>query len=254
MTVMTEFTGIRLSYTDADSWAGIPVGRGILAGISLRRAGDMGLSAPGADVRRRELARSVGWTGGDEYALRQVHSRTVVPVDARSPRECREIQADGLSCGKAGLLLTVTVADCIPIFIADRRGGAYAIVHSGWKGTGILMDALGLMRREYGSRPEDLSVTIGPGIGACCYSVPKERWDAFRREFGPASASVAEGSFRLDLRRANVDLLRKAGVSDLAVVEDCTACSPGLGSFRRQGPESFTRMLAFIGKAEGGAL
>jgi YfiH family protein len=251
---MTEFTGICLSYTDADSWAGIPVGRGLLAGISLQRAGDMGLSSPGAALRRRELVRSIGWTGGDEYALRQVHSRIVVPIDARSPQECREIQADGLSCGKAGLLLTVTVADCLPIFIADRRRGAYAIVHSGWKGTGILLDAVGLMRQEYGSRPEDLSVTIGPGIGACCYSVPMDRWDAFRQEFGPASVAGGEGAFRLDLRRANVDLLRKAGISDLAVVEDCTACSPDLGSYRRQGPGSFTRMLAFIGKAEGGAL
>ena len=251
---MMEFAGIRLSYSDADSWTGIPVGPGLLAGISLERAGDMGLSAPGAASRRRELIRSIGWTGGDEYALRQVHSRTVVPVDARSPQECLEIQADGLSCGKAGMLLSVTVADCLPVFIADRKRGAYAIVHSGWKGTGILLDAVRLMRLEYDSRPEDLAVIIGPGIGACCYTVAKERWETFRGEFGAASAAGGEGAFRLDLRRANVDLLQKTGILDIVVVEDCTACSPGLGSYRRQGPESFTRMLAFIGKAEGGAL
>jgi YfiH family protein len=249
---MGGHAGIHLSYSQVDSWTRIGVGRGLIAGISLARAGDMGLSAPGAAQRRRELVRTVGWTGETEYALRQVHSRIVVPVDDKDPAECLAMEADGLACGKAGRLLTVTVADCLPVFIVDAGNGAYAIVHSGWKGTGIPAEAVGLMRSEYGSKAADISVTIGPGIGACCYSVPKERWEAFRAEFGSDAAVGGEGSYRLDLRRANVDLLRKAGISDITVVEDCTACSPGLGSFRRQGPDSFTRMLAFIGRVREG--
>jgi hypothetical protein len=46
------------------------------------------------------------------------------------------------------------VADCLPIFVYDRRGGAFALLHSGWKGT---------------------------GIGACCYAVDAARAEGFRR-------------------------------------------------------------------------
>ena len=58
---------------------------------------------------------------------------------------------------------------------------------------------------------------------------------------------------RLDLRQANLALLETAGIGAVSVVEECTACSARLGSFRRQaaghpgGAGSFTRMLAFIG-------
>jgi YfiH family protein len=179
----------------------------------------------------------------------------VLTVDGIGSEECAAKKADGMVCATAGKILTVTVADCLPVFMADRMSGAFALVHSGWKGTGIVSAAVRLMRTEYGSKAEDLAATIGPGIGACCYRVPRERWEAFRNEFGPAAvAGGQDEDCRLDLRRANVDLLRGEGIRDIAVVTDCTACSPGLGSFRRQGPQGFTRMLAFIGRAEGGVL
>ena len=51
----------------------------------------------------------------------------------------------------------------------------------------------------------------------------------------------------LDLREANIELLRRAGIDAVRVVTDCTACTPWLGSHRREGPSAFTRMLALLG-------
>jgi YfiH family protein len=140
------------------------------------------------------------------------------------------------------------VADCLPIFFEDRESGAFGIVHSGWKGTGIVRTAIKTMNESFGTQASAVSVTVGPGIGPCCYDVPLERYDAFRSEFGAAAVRRdEEGKCFLDLRSANLALLCDAGITDVTVIEDCTACSPVLGSFRRQGPRAFTRMLAFIG-------
>ena len=39
------------------------------------------------------------------------------------------------------------------------------------------------MRLEFGSRPEDLIASIGPGIGQCCYAVGEEVQQQFESQF-----------------------------------------------------------------------
>lgn len=221
------------------------------AGISLLLAGNMGRAQRASDPSHGRLLAAIGVEPDRARSVAQVHSRRVVLVDSQSPASMAAVQADGMATLRPDLLLTVTVADCLPIFLADRVSGAFAIVHSGWKGTGIAVDAIRLMGERFGTRAGDLAVAIGPGIGPCCYTVPRERHEEFRERFGRAAvagASAARGDYRLDLRRANVALLEAEGVRDISVVEECTCCSPRLGSFRREGSGEFTRMLAFIGR------
>jgi YfiH family protein len=233
----------------------IPLGSsGPRAGISLARAGDMGLSRrgdpthPGDPASRIALLAAFGVEPQRVRCVRQVHSLRVVRIDGSESPDGPLVEADGMVTDRPDLLLTVTVADCLPIFLADRRGGAFALVHSGWKGTGIVAEAVRMMVSTYGTRPADLAVTIGPGIGPCCYTVPVERYGQFRGRFGPRAVQRGpDGSLRLDLRAANVSLLEREGVEDVTIVSDCTSCNPLLGSFRREGAAAFTRMLAFIG-------
>jgi hypothetical protein len=181
------------------------------------------------------------------FGLTQVHSQRVLVLDGQAPGDLAGEEADGLVTARADAVLAVTVADCLPIFLVDPVTGAFGLVHSGWKGTGIVVQALQAMTAAFGTDPRTVSVTIGPGIGPCCYLVPEERALLFSQRFG-TSAVVrdADGAPRLDLRAANVVLLQKAGVPEIAVVEDCTCCTPYLSSFRRQGAASFTLMLAFM--------
>lgn len=249
------------------SWCEVPFPAGaapgtvLRAGISLAAAGDMGLAVRGSDPSFGRFLATLGVDAARVRSVRQVHSRTVIearPVPAlgglapgAGTRTATE--ADGIVTRDPGLLLTVTVADCLPIFLVDRASGAFAIVHSGWKGTGIAEEALRLMAGLFGTRPANVSAAIGPGIGPCCYAVPPERLEEFRARFGDRCVVDAT---RLDLRQANLALLERAGIGAVSVVEECTACSARLGSFRRQaagnpggagGGGSFTRMLAFIG-------
>lgn len=222
----------------------------VRAGISLAGAGDMGLDVRGSNPSFRRLLAALGVDAHRVRSVRQVHSRTVVEAGPGPAAGDPAPGADGIVASDPGLLLTITVADCLPIFLVDRASGAFGIVHSGWKGTGIVEEALRRMAGLFGTRPADVAAAIGPGIGPCCYTVPAERLEEFRSRFG--ARCVVDGA-RLDLRQANLGLLERGGVGAVSVVEECTACSARLGSFRRQAvgrPEAaghFTRMLAFIG-------
>jgi hypothetical protein len=221
---------------------------GLQAGISLRAAGDLRLGSPA----RQAFFRALGVPPERLYSCRQVHSLRVLTLRGRPPGEVAGMQADGLAAAFADLLLSVTVADCLPIFVYDRRGGAFALVHSGWQGTGIVTEAVRVLGEEYHVEPGSLVAVLGPGIGACCYAVDAGRAQLFRRRFGAQSVrAAADGRFFLDLRAANAALLEAAGVREEHVhaAAECTACTGELFSFRRDGP-AFGRMAAFIGAIE----
>ncbi len=249
--------------------AALPCGTGLRAGISLAAAGDMALSRQDLLPHRSRFIEGLGVPRERVFAVRQVHSRRVIVVESQDPSLLVRAEADGMVTRRRDILLSVTVADCLPILLRDRATGAFGLVHSGWKGTGIVVDALHVMESTWGTRPADVEVTIGPGIGACCYAVPAERVARFAQEFGassvvrpggaarPGDAARPDGAAqpagdaqpRLDLRAANVALLQAAGVDDITVVSDCTGCTSALGSFRRQGPQKYTLMLAYVGAA-----
>jgi len=227
----------------------IPVAPSLVAGISLARAGDMALSRGLQAPDRRALLDSLGASAARVFAVHQVHSTEVLVVDHQDPESLALVEADGLVTHRSDVLLTVTIADCLPIFLSDQVTGALGLVHSGWKGTGIVGEALRAMAKAFGTRAQDVGVVIGPGIGACCYTVPQERYERFRVAFGDQAVTRGPGGdYRLDLKAANVRLLEEAGVAKTLVISDCTCCSPALGSFRREG-RGFRRMLAYIGGA-----
>lgn len=81
--------------------------------------------------------------------------------------------ADAMVTATSGLFLMVLAADCPPVFFYDPVSRAIGIAHSGWKGTAgrIAGKVVEAMVREFGSRPQDIQIAIGPGVGPCCYNV-----------------------------------------------------------------------------------
>jgi YfiH family protein len=231
----------------------IPVSTGMQAGITLAAAGDMRLSRAGTSPGRAHFLARAGIPADRLYSVRQVHSHRVQVIDGQPVAEVAAQEADGLLTLRPDAVLSVTVADCLPIFLVDKGSGAFGVVHSGWRGTGIVAEALSLLQSRFGARPRDVTAVLGPGIGPCCYTVPRGRADLFRSRYGPGTVREDGDAPRLDLRAANLVLLQKAGVQDISVVTACTSCTLSLGSFRRQGPSGFTLMLAWIGRAPGEA-
>jgi YfiH family protein len=97
----------------------------------------------------------------------------------------RPWRADGLITDEPRLLLGIQTADCIPVLVADKKRRVVGAFHAGWRGTvkRIVELAVGRMRLEFGSRPEDLIAAIGPGVGACCYAVGEEVLSEFESQF-----------------------------------------------------------------------
>jgi hypothetical protein len=173
----------------------------------------------------------------DATTLKQVHSADCVVASGRTG--CLG-QGDGLVESTPGRQVAVKTADCIPLLMADVEHRVVAAVHAGWRGTAqhIAEAAIALMARQFGTRPEDLHVAIGPGIGPCCYEVGPE-----------VAAELGAGNERthVDLAGINAAQLRRAGVAQVYTAGLCTRClADEFYSFRREG-EKAGRMYSAIG-------
>lgn len=227
--------------------------------LSERSAGDMAYRRGQPNAARDRFFGAIGAPPGAVLAVELKHTRSVILYDGSRPfpelaeEAAARGGADGIISARGDVAVSVTVADCMPIFLYDRGSGAFGVLHSGWKGTGILRVALDLMTSRLGTRPADLSVILGPAIGACCYTVDEARARAFAAEFGDRAVSMQAkeqgGAHRyaLDLAEANRMLAAQLGIGALRDETDCTFCSPELGSFRREGAAAFTRMVAVCG-------
>lgn len=193
------------------------------------------------------------------YALEQGENGEPIlqDKDGSHPDAMDFWRGDGAITLSNKLVPVVTVADCLPIYLYDVKTGCRGVLHSGWKGTGIVVQALKLAERTYGARSSDFSVVIGPHIHSCCYQVEDQRVSYFTSQFG-SSCIIPPNN--LSLAQANVNLLLEAGVPEdnILCCTDCTCCDSRLGSFRRETaglPESmpleeklrrFTTMMAFV--------
>jgi YfiH family protein len=204
--------------------------------------------------------------------LRQIHSSLIHKVSAKDVHENSKLavlKGDGLMTNEPGVLLGIQTADCIPVLVADRKNRAVAAFHAGWRGR---------MRVEFGSRPEHLIASIGPGIGQCCYGVGEEVRDQFESQFPYAPELFREiydsdpvkekypmlfltarapghsdlgPAMHLDLVEANRRQLLAAGLkkSAISLSGQCTGCHTGR-FFSHRAERGFTgRMMNVIGVA-----
>lgn len=218
---------------------------------------DLAISSP-EEPRRAgwpDLAQAFGVVDAAIVHLRQVHGTGVVVINEPPPGLTARTDGgtgDIAITNRTDVLLTVRVADCVPILLADPRTGAVGAAHAGWRGTaaGVACQAVGALVSSCGSHPADLVVAIGPSIGPCCYRVGADVRDSFGtagrwrgladRWFSttPPLAAMREVPGRepgraagrpplwLDTWTANLDQLVRAGVPDsqVHVARLCTAC------------------------------
>lgn len=220
-------------------------GLGVIAGITgVGDSGtpfDLGLAGtgPAGEVLDRwgALRRAVPGFGGIVVS-RQVHGIQVLWHDAASGLGIQE-GFDGHATAAAGLLLAVTAADCIPIYLVDPVRRAVAMLHAGWRGTagGILAAGLNELVRR-GSNVENVLVHCGVGICGSCYEVGSEVFAGC----GLPAPETGRGS--LDLRGVLAKQAREHGVDSVSTSPFCSKHDPGFFSHRggNQG-----RMVAYVG-------
>jgi polyphenol oxidase len=191
----------------------------------------------------RRLERATGLAFA---RVTQVHGARVVRVDAPGPPG---EEADAILSYTEGVAACVSVADCVPVLLADPVSGAVAAVHAGWRGTlaRTAAEAVAALRREVGATPARLLAAVGPSIGPCCYEVSDDLRERFERELG-AVAVAARQRPTLDLWRANVRVLAEAGVREdrIEVLGRCTSCERDLFFSHLRDAGRTGRQMAFI--------
>lgn len=190
--------------------------------------------------RRLEVATGLGFA-----RVRQVHGARVVRADG--PCAAAE-EADAVVSLRPGLAACVSVADCVPVLLADPGSGAVAAVHAGWRGTLARAAAEGVraLAREAGAPPGRLLAAVGPSIGPCCYEVSADLAERFRLELGEVVGG--DGAARLDLWAANRRVLEEAGLRPerIEVLGRCTSCEGDLFFSHRRDAGRTGRQMAFI--------
>ena len=194
---------------------------GIRAFTTTRAAGSFGVasSEPVRDVMARwdRLRTELAPAGPRLATARQVHGDRVLLHGTGWEGWLRGGDADGHLALERGTAMAVSVADCVPVFLA-HASGAVALLHSGWRGTAarIVERAIELLEMR-GIPSAELLLHVGPAICGDCYEVSP---DVFRLVTGQDVAQP----MTVDLRSVIVDQARLRGVRRISVSASCTRC------------------------------
>lgn len=219
---------------------------GVEAFTTTRTAGDYGLGdgEPPAETlaRWRALQAELAEMAPRLASARQIHGAKVLEHGEGSDGWTRHAGADGHLTVARGVACAVTVADCVPVFIA-HPSGAVALLHAGWRGTAARIVEKGIGRLvDLGFDAADLRVHLGPAICGRCYQVGPNvfeqltGWQTIRNR-------------NVDLRALLAEQAKESGVRQLSASPHCTRCDNDRFFSHRAGDAG--RQVAVIVSAVG---
>lgn len=174
---------------------------------------------------------------------RQVHGTRVRRYDAVPDGWLIGEGWDGHCTAARGILLAISVADCVPVYLADPKSGGVALVHAGWRGTagGVIAAGVRALSEETQTPISEIVIHCGIGICGVCYEVGSEVANAL-------GESVPEGTkTRVDLRSHLAEQAWALGVREITISPLCSAHDAGLHSHRASGGQP-GRMVAYLGR------
>jgi polyphenol oxidase len=206
---------------------------------------DLGLFSGGSTEAavRQNWGRLLALTG----MAAAVHARQLHEAEVRFHAETapglRVVEpCDGHATDRAGVLLAVSVADCVPVFVVAPRARAVAALHAGWRGAavGVLERGLDVLRERTGERVGELHIHLGPSICGSCYEVGPEVFEALDQP-------VPQAPRPIDLRAVLAERAVAAGAdpSRISVSTHCTRCTRS-GLFSHRGGDR-GRQVGYIG-------
>ena len=195
---------------------------GVLAFTTGRSTGSFGTASdePVRDIMARwSLLRDV--LGGNDARLAtaiQVHGSTIIEHEGSWRGWLRGPDADGHLSVARGTAMAVTVADCVPVFLAHPSGAAAAL-HSGWRGTAARITERAIDRFvALGLSVNALRLHCGPAICGRCYEVSPD-------VYGQLTGQSVAVPTTVDLRALIADHARAMGVKAVSLSPLCTRCN-----------------------------
>ncbi len=223
---------------------------GLRAGVTDRTTGSLGLSLPdpAGDVmaRFRAFRESMQPAFSALQMAHQVHGTEIARHENVAPGFHVRDDTDGHITGQVGLLLAVTVADCVPVYLARQDGLAIALLHCGWRGTaaGMLEKGIAQLGRAVKRLPllpaAKLSVFLGVSICGKCYQVGPEVPLA-------VDGAIVEGKSCFELRASLARRAEAEGVKDITISELCTSCNRDQFYSHRASGGDGGRQIGYLG-------
>ena len=224
---------------------------------TLNLGGAVGDDPAAVAENRRLTARACGLADGRLAWMRQVHGVAVryagvgsaeddaVGSDefrgggrplAAEPAGQRLPEADASFTDVPGLGLGVLVADCAPVLLADPEARIVGVAHAGREGmaAGVVTELLSAMSAA-GGDPARMHAVIGPHICGGCYEVPAELRDRIAGKVPESGCMTRKGTPGVDVGAGVEAQLARAGVAFVSSDPRCTAETPSLYSYRRDG-------------------
>lgn len=178
----------------------------------------------------------------------QTHTNIVKKVEDEKGIFIDElIDVDGLITNAPSKALSLTFADCTPIYLFDPIKKVIGDIHSGWQGTvkQIAKKSIERMIEVYKCNPKDIICAIGPTIRQCHFEVEDDVKEKFYNEFSHISGIINVGKpkqgkqkYYIDTVKINKVMLMEMGVKEENIIDSqiCTVCNSNLiHSYRTEG-------------------
>lgn len=210
------------------------------------------------DKNYSELLKTLKIENADIIRPYQTHTNAIKSVENESGIFNKDFyNIDGVITNKRKKALSLTFADCTPIYLFDSKKKIIGNIHSGWQGTlkQIAIKAVEFMKDKYGCNPEDIISVIGPTIRRCHFEVDEDVKDMFYNELKnefDEEKFIYKGQilnnkqkYYIDTVYLNKQMLIKCGVTKKNIIDSkiCTYCNSNLmHSYRKEGIKSGRNM------------
>lgn len=181
---------------------------------------------------------------------KQTHSDNIVILEDEIKDKYENV--DGFVTKRKDILIATFYADCLPIYIYDKKQEIIGLCHSGWLGThkGIGLKMVNIFLEKYKSNKDNLIVALGIGISHCCYEVSPEFYENFKsissQELLDKSFHKRDNKLYFNNEDYNYYTLKNLGIKNITKSNLCTFCSGNFHSFRRD-KENSGRNVAILG-------
>jgi len=223
-----------LDYIDFSRWFNTPA---LKAGISTR---DM--DGSNSEIRQK-MIKKLQLNSNGICTANQTHSSRVYFTN----QPCQNQETDGFISNRKDIVLTIKIADCIPLFLYDRTSDIIGMIHSGWRGT-VGQIAINSIKQiiQNGGNLSEIQALVGPSICKKHFEVREDIVSQFPSKFVDTSEF---GTFNVDLKAMVTDQLISMGLNSKLIFDVglCTHCREDLFYSYRRDKRLKGRMIAVIG-------
>ncbi len=156
---------------------------------------------------------------------------------------------DGFVTKDKKIVLTVTAADCLPVYFYDEVAGVIGLAHAGWRGVvgEIVINTVKKMQ-ELGSKPENIKVFVGPHLQKHHFNFKADILNNFLK-YKDLVEVVDAKNYQIALGEIVQRQLESAGVQkeNIKISSECTFCnSEKYFSYRRDKSNPVEVMVGWV--------